>query len=468
MQTLPFFALRFRPLKLGLLLIACCFGSGTHVVFSYQNPPLIEESIPESIRDDAAIVSLVGKLKLARRSLAGIGAAHPSYGKTRNTVEQLEASLANEIKSLTSNPESESGDSPTDNDRPDTGSYDLTGRDSERLNPRNSRSRRAGNEVDGLSPNSIDLPKAEVAFERLPFRQMARIGTFPGTRVLWGLEAGDDPVSSRLWKWGDFGRATSQKVLLESEEKILDIQFPVDFLQSDICYALTAGEDSGVAVVRLLQWQILDAGDPTSSGRRQTEIGFFPMEIGGSGRFAGGYADPLVVLLEVATQFVPRDERETLSSPDHRSFLIDTQSGEASQETFKTVAETSRIAWESWDAFGPVAVTSQGLLFVSDSAKTDSDYFVDGNPPAFLMPSPGDQPLGPFVVCRSSNSLHSTGCVVFVGDDLQTVHRIQLSRDGIRESSPIATSPKSILTLGESSDGAILLSTEEGMAKVNP
>ncbi|MFO0064641.1 MAG: hypothetical protein ACK523_01635, partial [Pirellulaceae bacterium] len=71
MQILPRTTFELRQWRFGLLLIAFLIGSNSKVAVSFQNPPIIEETIPESLRGDPKIESLVSQLKLARRSLTG-------------------------------------------------------------------------------------------------------------------------------------------------------------------------------------------------------------------------------------------------------------------------------------------------------------------------------------------------------------------------------------------------------------
>jgi alkaline phosphatase len=318
-----------------------------------------------------------------------------------------------------------------------------------------------------INPPQIDLPEVTAAFERLPVRRFVRLGAFPGSRILWGLEEGDGADPSRLWKWGDFDRATAQKVLLESEEKILDLQFPDDFLQSGVCYLLTVGQGAEAGNVCLLRWEILDAGDPSPTGRRETVIGRFRTEQPTSGRFAFGHAQPLVVLWDQSTEFVLEDQREVLASPDRRSFLIDAHSGQEMQDTFRTISETCRMAWQSWNASGPVAATKEGLLFLPSSAPSVGDSIVDTTPHAFLQPSVGGMPFGPSIVYRGSRMPWLHGSVVYMGGDRLTVHRTDLSKGRTLQTSPIAKSRYPIHSLGESSDGEILLSTDKGLATLD-
>ncbi|MFM8174954.1 MAG: hypothetical protein ACKN81_15540, partial [Pirellulaceae bacterium] len=476
MQILPRTTFEFRQWRLGLLLIALWMGSDSKVAVSFQNPPIIEETIPESLRGDPKIDSLVSQLKLARRSLAGIGAAHPSYAKTKRLVEQLETSLAKEINGRMSNPPNDAAASNPMPAQPSpvqlqpsegaSGKSPATAQNPTRPVPRETMLAKEGGGVD-INPPQIDLPEITAAFERLPVRRFVRLGAFPGSRILWGLEAGDGADPSRLWKWGDFDRATAQKVLLECEEKILDLQFPEDFLRSGVCYMLTVGKGSAEGNVRLLRWEILDAGDPSPTGRRETVIGRFRTEQPASGRFAFGHAQPLIVLWDQSTDFVLEDQREILVSPDRRSFLIDAHSGQGMQDTFRTISETCRMAWESWNASGPVAATNEGLLFLPSSASSDGDSIVDTTPPAFLQPSADGMPFGPSIVYRGSRMRWLRGSIVYMGGDRLTVHRIELSKGRTLQTSPIARSRYPIHSLGESSDGEILLSTEQGLATLD-
>ncbi len=451
MQILPRTTFELRQWRFGLLLIAFLIGSNSKVAVSFQNPPIIEETIPESLRGDPKIESLVSQLKLARRSLTGMGAAHPSYAKTKKLVEQLETSLAREIGSPLSKQQKDAAVSNPASARPVAPDpMSAKGRDGADIN----------------KPLQIDLPVVSSVFERLPVRRFVRLGAFPGSRILWGLEEGDGADPSRLWKWGDFDRATAQKVLLESEEKILDLQFPDDFLQSGVCYLLTVGQGAEAGNVCLLRWEILDAGDPSPTGRRETVIGRFRTEQPTSGRFAFGHAQPLVVLWDQSTEFVLEDQREVLASPDRRSFLIDSQSGQGSQDAFRSVAETSRKAWATWGAFGPVAVTKEGLLFVPEKAESDGGSILDLSLPAFLKPSTDEKSSGPFFVYRGKSMPWLAGNVLFAGDDGKTIYRLQLSREGKMEALPAARSLEAIVTLGESSEGAILVSSEQGLAAV--
>ncbi|MFM8327947.1 MAG: hypothetical protein ACKN9U_24055, partial [Pirellulaceae bacterium] len=226
MQILPRNTFEFRQWRLGLLLIALWMGSDSKVAVSFQNPPIIEETIPESLRGDPKIDSLVSQLKLARRSLAGLGTAHPSYGKTKNVVGQLEATLAMEISSRMSSLQGDAkGSTESQRASDSTNGIPMPLGGAPTLPP----------EVDTGNPYQDDLPELSDAFQRLPIRKFTRLGMFPSTRILWGLEPVEGSVSSRLWKWGDFERSSAQKVFVESGDPILDIRFPDDFLQSAVC-----------------------------------------------------------------------------------------------------------------------------------------------------------------------------------------------------------------------------------------
>jgi|LakMenE18May11ns_1017448.scaffolds.fasta_scaffold9959604_35 hypothetical protein len=471
MQILPRTIFEFRHWRLGLLLIALWMGSDSKVAVSFQNPPIIEETIPESLRGDPKIDSLVSQLKLARRSLAGIGAAHPSYAKTKRLVEQLETSLAQEIGSPVSNPNMDAAvsmpaSSQLESKEEESGDASASVQNPTLPVPKEPMSAQVANGVDIDKPLQTDLPEVTNVFERLPVRRLVRLGAFPGTRILWGLEEGEGVEPSRLWKWGDFDRVTAQKVLLESDEKIVDIQFPDDFLQSGVCYLLTFGKEAAAGNVRLLRWEILDAGDPSPTGRQEVVLGMFRTDHPTDGRFASGSAEPLVVLWDQATEFVPADRREILESPDRRSFLIDSQSGMSSQDAFRSLAETSRKAWATWGAFGPVAVSKEGLLFVSQQGESDGDSILDLSLPAFLKPSTNEPSSGPYLVYRGKSMPWLAGTVLFAGDDRRTIYRLQLSREGQLEALPAARSPQAIVALGESSEGAILVSSEQGMASI--
>jgi alkaline phosphatase len=471
MQALLRNVLPFRLQRIGLLLTALSLGSGLEIALGYQKPPILEETIPESLRGDPKIEGLVSQLTLARRSLAGIGTAHPSYAKTKKLIEQLETSLAGEINSLMSGSQADAAVSmpvpvqpaPID-EAPSNASASV--QSSSRRPPKEAISAKGGDGAEINMPLQSDLPEVTTVFERLPVRRFVRLGAFPDTRILWGLEEGGDADPSRLWKWGDFERAAAQKVLFESEEKILDIQFPDDFLKSGVCYLLTLGKGATAGNVRLLRWEILDAGDPSPSGRQEVVLGTFRTDHRTDGRFASGPAEPLVVLWDHATEFVPADRREILEAPDRRSFLIESQSGMTSQEAFRSVAETSRKAWATWGAFGPVAVTKEGLLFVSGKGESTGGSILDLSLPAFLKPSTGEKSSGPFFVYRGKSMPWLAGDVLFAGDDRLTIYRLQLSREGTLEALPVARSPQAIVALGESSEKAILVSSEEGIAAI--
>jgi alkaline phosphatase len=477
MQALPRNVLRFRLQRLGLLLIAFLLGSGPKIAVSYQKPPIIEETIPESLRGDPKIEGLVSQLTLARRSLSGIGAAHPSYGKTKKLVEQLETSLVMEINRLMSNPEGGAGGAkPALAESAPAKSAAAESAASKAASPvsnpnlpvaRQAIPAKEGVDVDITKPVKIDLPDVTAVFDRLPRRRLIRLGAFPGTRILWGLEEGAGSVSSRLWKWGDFDRATVQQVLLESEEQIFDIQFADDFLQSGVCYLLVLGQGSESGNVRLLQWQILDAGDPSPNGRKETPIGMFRTDHPAGGRFAASHAQALVVLWDQATEFVQEDQRAILASPDRRSFLIDSHPGQGIEDAFSSVSETSRRAWETWNASGPEAVTKEGLLFHSLDAQSHVDSIVDTVPPAYRTPADGQSLRGPFITYRGSRMPWLSGSVVCLSADRLTVHRIRFSGDGQLQSAPIARSSHAILTLGESGSREILMSTEQGLATLD-
>lgn len=482
MLALPRDVLRFQLQRIGLLLIALLLGSGSEIAFGYQKPPIIEETIPESLRGDPKIQALVSQLTLARRSLAGIGVAHPSYGKTKRLVEQLETSLVMEInrlepsfgeESAVPNPASarpviptpEPGENePAEND---SSSGDLEVPDLRRPVVRQPMRAQERMEVEIPKSLKLDLPEVTAVFERLPVRRLVRLGAFPGTRILWGLEEGDGAEPSRLWKWGDFDQATVQKVLLESQEKILDIQFSDDFLQSGVCYLLVLEQASASGSVRLVQWQILDAGDPSPQGRKETVIGLFRTDHSAGGRFAAGQAQPLIVLWDHETEFVSEDQRAILASPDRRSFLIDSHLGQGIQDAWSSVGEACREAWGAWDTSGPVAMTKDWLLFHSSDAKSASDSIVETVPPAYRVPTDGQPLLGPFIKYRGSRMPWLLGSLVCLGVDRLTVHRIAFSGDGKLQSAPIARSAHAMLTLGESSDREILLSTEHGLSTLD-
>jgi alkaline phosphatase len=459
MQALPLRVPPLRLLRLSLLLMGLSFCWGSEVVVGYQKAPPIEETVPESLRGDAKIAGLVSQLKLARRSLAVLGAAHPSYGKTKNLVGQLETTLAREISSRMSGFQGNAGNS-TDSQ----GVSESTNKPPMPVD----RGPAARPEVDSGNPSRDDLPELRAAFQGLPIRRLTRLGVFPSTRILWGLESVEGSVSSRLWKWGDFERATAQKVFVESGDPIFDIRFPDDFLQSDVCYVLTDGQKEDPKVIRLLRWQILDAGDPSPRGRQETQIGVFRTEEYATARFAGGQAEPLVVLLSAKAEFTSDGEREILASPDEQSFLIDSKSVLGSLDTFRSVAETSRRAWDSGKARGPLVATNRGLLFVSPDPIPHSDTVQELVTPAFFYHATGQiSSVESYVPYRGTKVPWLVGKLLWVSKDLRTIQALEIPSDGDLISTPIARSRHDIFSLGESSDLEILIATEKGLATLD-
>ncbi|MFN5948464.1 MAG: hypothetical protein ACK43N_08215, partial [Pirellulaceae bacterium] len=74
-------------------------------------------------------------------------------------------------------------------------------------------------------------------------------------------------------------------------------------------------------------------------------------------------------------------------------------------------------AWATWGAFGPVAVTKEGLLFVPEKAESDGGSILDLSLPAFLKPSTDEKSSGPFFVYRGKSMPWLAGNVLFAGDD---------------------------------------------------
>ncbi|MFO0065639.1 MAG: hypothetical protein ACK523_06720, partial [Pirellulaceae bacterium] len=101
-------------------------------------------------------------------SLTGMGAAHPSYAKTKKLVEQLETSLAREIGSPLSKQQKDAAVSNPASARPVAPDpMSAKGRDG----------------ADISKPLQIDLPVVSSEYERLPVRRLIRLGANPGTRI---------------------------------------------------------------------------------------------------------------------------------------------------------------------------------------------------------------------------------------------------------------------------------------------
>jgi mannose/cellobiose epimerase-like protein (N-acyl-D-glucosamine 2-epimerase family) len=214
-----------------VLFFAVCFSGG----FSLAQQPPLEESVSKELLKQPTIESAVERLRLLRANLAKLGARHPSRASVQSQIDSAEKQLSDLLQREAPVPPPKNPFPPAklkEPARPAQEKQDplvpetmLAVEDLEKTadpvpllddpnmtpskGPHVERRRLPTQSRLSLDPLKIPRPeldtiyRLENAFPKLGLVGICRIGAFPNSQILWGVENDVTSGLSRIWKWKD-------------------------------------------------------------------------------------------------------------------------------------------------------------------------------------------------------------------------------------------------------------------------